>query len=180
MSTRFLGHAIHPMLIVFPLGLLAAAIAFDVAYLTTHHIVFAHVAYWNIVGGIIGGLAAAAFGLADWLGIPSGTRAKSIGAWHAIMNVLVLLLFAGSWVLRRPVHGHIPDQPALFLSFAGLILAVISGWLGGELVQRLGVGVYDDADLDATSSVAGHPVLEGVREPGALRRPHGTKRATSH
>src|SRR5262249_26713881 len=115
MSTRFLGHTIHPMLIVFPLGLLAAAILFDVAYLSSHHIVFAHVAYWNIAGGIIGGLAAAMFGLADWIGIPSGTRAKSIGAWHALMNVLVLVLFAGSWVLRRPVHGHIPDQPALFL-----------------------------------------------------------------
>jgi len=180
MSTRFLGHAIHPMLIVFPLGLLAAAVVFDVAYLSTHHIVFTHVAFWNIAGGIVGGLAAAVFGLADWLGIPSGTRAKSIGAWHALMNVLVLVLFAGSWLLRRPVHGHIPDQPALFLSFGGLLLAVISGWLGGELVQRLGVGVYEDADLDAMSSLAGHPVLEGAPEPGAVRRPHGGARATSH
>ena len=180
MSIRLLGHAIHPMLIVFPLGLLAAAAVFDVAYLSTHHIVFAHVAFWNIAGGIIGGLAAAVFGLADWLGIPSGTRAKSIGAWHALMNVLVLVLFAGSWVLRRPIHGHIPGQQALFLSFGGILLAVISGWLGGELVQRLGVGVYDDAELDATSSLAGHPVLEGAGEPGAMRRPHRGTRVTSH
>jgi len=180
MSTRFLGHAIHPMLIVFPLGLLAAAIVFDVAYLSTHHIVFAHVAFWNIAGGIIGGLAAAVFGLADWLGIPSGTRAKSIGAWHALMNVLVLVLFAGSWALRRSVHGHIPDQPALFLSFGGLILALISGWLGGELVQRLGVGVYDDAGLDAASSLADHPALEGAREPRGLRTSHRGTRAISH
>jgi len=168
------------MLIVFPLGLLTAGVVFDVAYLITHHIVFAHVAFWNIAGGIVGGLAAAGFGLGDWLGIPSGTRAKSIGAWHAIMNVLVLVLFASSWMLRRPVHGHIPDQIALLLSFGGLLLAVISGWLGGELVQRLGVGVYEDADLNAATSLTGHPILEEVPESGVLHRPHGGTRVTSH
>lgn len=180
MSTRFLGHAIHPMLIVFPLGLLTAGVVFDVTYLLTHHLVFAHVAFWNIGGGIVGGLAAAVFGLADWLGIPSGTRAKSIGAWHAIMNILVLVLFALSWVLRRPIHGHIPDQTALILSFGGMVLAVVSGWLGGELVQRLGVGVYEDADLNATTSRTGHPVLEAVAESSPLPRPQRGTRATSH
>lgn len=41
----------------------------------------ARVAYWMIFAGVISALAAAVFGLTDWLGIPSGTRAKAIGAW---------------------------------------------------------------------------------------------------
>ena len=41
-----------------------------------------------IVAGIIGGLAAAPFGLIDWLAIPKRTRAKRIGLLHGLGNVL--------------------------------------------------------------------------------------------
>src|SRR5258705_8799722 len=34
---RFLGHAIHPILIVFPLGLLSTAVLFDVLHLITRN-----------------------------------------------------------------------------------------------------------------------------------------------
>jgi uncharacterized membrane protein len=34
-KAKFMGHPVHPMLIVFPLGLLATSFAFDVAYLFT-------------------------------------------------------------------------------------------------------------------------------------------------
>jgi hypothetical protein len=50
---------------------------------------------------VIWGLLAAFFGLLDWLGIPNGTRAKSIGLWHGVGNVAVVLLFGASWFLRR-------------------------------------------------------------------------------
>ena len=166
MSARLFGHAIHPMLIVFPLGLLATSVIFDVAYLATHHAAFANVAYWNIAGGVIGGLVAAAFGLGDWLGIPRGTRAKSIGAWHALVNVLVLVCFAASWIVRRPAAGHVPAGNALLLSFGALVLALVSGWLGGELVERLGVGVYDDAHLNAPSSLSGRSVVGTIPDRG--------------
>jgi hypothetical protein len=36
-------------------------------------------------------------------------------------------------------------------------LATITGWLGGELVDRLGVGVDDGANLHAPSSLSGRP-----------------------
>jgi hypothetical protein len=44
------------------------------------------------------------------------------------------------------------------LSFAGVLLALGTGWLGGELVARLGVGVDDGAHLDAPSSLSQRPV----------------------
>src|SRR3954454_8451933 len=73
---KLAGHAIHPMLIVFPLGLLGISLVFDIAYFLTSDASFAAAAFWDITAGIIGGLLAALFGLVDWLAIPNGTRAK--------------------------------------------------------------------------------------------------------
>lgn len=158
-KAKFLGHAIHPMLIVFPLGLLATSLFFDIAYLSTGDGTFGTVSFWMIAAGVCGGLAAAVFGAIDWLAIPSGTRAKAIGLWHGAGNVLVVLLFIVSWFLRRPL----PEQPgsgAIVLSFIAVILAAVTGWLGGELVDRLGVGVDDGAHPDAPSSLSGRPASD--------------------
>src|SRR5207302_1070277 len=73
---NFLGHPVHPMLIVFPLGLLPAAVACDVVFLIRGGALWAHMAYWLIVGGILSGLVAAICGFADWLGLENGTRAS--------------------------------------------------------------------------------------------------------
>ena len=152
-KAKFLGHAIHPILIVFPLGLLATAVVFDIIYLIWGNADMAVVAYWMIAAGIIGGLIAAPFGLIDWFAIPSGTRAKTIGLMHAIGNVTALLLFAGSWWLRYDLPGR-PETLASILSFLGAGMAAFGGWLGGELVERLGVGVDEGANLNAPSSLS--------------------------
>lgn len=148
---RLLGHSIHQMLIVFPLGLLATSVAFDVVGLITQGSVWPLVAYWTMAAGIAGALAAAPFGLVDWLSIPRNTRARRIGMVHGLGNLIVVALFAGSWLLRNPAGAT--GELALLLSFAGTALALFTGWLGGELVSRLGVGVDDDARLDAPSSL---------------------------
>ncbi len=156
---KLFGHPIHPMLIPFPLGLLATSVVFDIIHRLTGNEPWAEVAYWMIVAGIIGGLAAAPFGWIDWFAIPDGTRAKAIGLWHGVGNVFVLVLFAVSWFLRRDA----PDQPELLafvLSLAGVALAAFTGWLGGELVDRLGVGVDPGANLNAPSSLSGRPASE--------------------
>jgi uncharacterized membrane protein len=158
---RLFGHPIHQMLIVFPLGLLATAVIFDVIALVTGNTRWAEIAYWLIAAGIIGGLAAAPFGLIDWLGVPGGTRAKRIGLLHGGGNLVVVLLFAGSWLLRRD-NPLAPETLALVLSFAGAALALVTGWLGGELVDRLGVGVDEGAHVNAPSSLSGRPASEGA------------------
>jgi len=43
---------------------------------------------------------------------------------------------------------------ALILSFSGAGLALVTGWLGGELVDRLGIGVYECANINAPSSLS--------------------------
>lgn len=157
---RVLGHAIHPMMIVFPLGLLSTGVVFDVIYLFWGNPTFATVAHYMIAAGIVGGFLAAPPGWIDWFAIPAGTRAKRVGLMHGLGNNVVLLLFIGSWWLRRDAPES-PEMLAYILSFAGAGLALLTGWLGGELVERLGVSVDEGAHLDAPNSLSGKPASAG-------------------
>ena len=155
-KAKLLGHPVHPMLIVFPLGLLATAVAFDIVGLAQSDPAWFRTSFWMIAAGIIGGLCAAVFGLVDWIAIPIGTRAKRIGLFHGGTNAVVVLLFIASWFMRQ-ANGQIPSTGALALSFIALVLALVGGWLGGELVDRLGVGVDEGAHLNAPNSLSRHP-----------------------
>ena len=62
-----------------------------------------------------------------------------------------------SWYLRSLDPQHLPSTLAFILVLVAVVLALISGWLGGELVERLGVGVDEGANLNAPSSLAGKP-----------------------
>jgi uncharacterized membrane protein len=151
---KLLGHPIHPMLIVLPLGLLSIGVLFDVLYLVTGTETFAEVAFWNITAGILGGLLAALFGAIDWWAIPKDTRAKRIGMWHGLGNLVIVVLFIVSWLLRQSNHAYAPDLLPMLLGLIAVGLALVTAWLGGELVYRLRVAVDDDANLNASSSLA--------------------------
>ncbi|MBA3778709.1 MAG: DUF2231 domain-containing protein [Chloroflexi bacterium] len=150
---RLLGHPVHGMLVVLPLGLFPAAVLFDALYLATGIAEFAAVAYWNISIGIVGGLLAAPFGAIDWSAIPSATRAKRIGRWHGGGNLLILGLFTVSWLMRQPNHAYAPNAVPFLLGLTGGGLALVTGWLGGELVYRLRMAVDDEASLNASNSI---------------------------
>jgi uncharacterized membrane protein len=145
------------MLIVFPLGLLATSLIFDIFSLATGEGRWSAVSEYMIAAGVVGGLLAAIFGLIDWLAIPNGTRAKAIGLWHGLGNVVVVLLFLINWFLRLPAPAT-PPAAAIVLSFLAIGLALVTGWLGGELVGRLGIGVDDNANVNAPSSLSTNSV----------------------
>lgn len=155
------GHAIHPVLIPFPLGLLSTAVVFDVLSLITNNGEFDTAAAYAIATGVLGGLLAAVFGWIDWFAIPQQTRAKRVGLLHGLGNGLVLLLFAVSWLLRAAEDAWEPNAFAYALGFVAVALTGVTGWLGGELVERLGVGVDDGAHLDASNSLSGEPAASG-------------------
>jgi uncharacterized membrane protein len=165
-KVKFAGHPVHPMLIVFPLGLLSTAVIFDIIYLVSDNPQWTVVAYYMIGAGIIGGLAAAVFGWLDWIAIPVGTRARRIGLWHGVGNVIVLALFILSWVLRQDT-AEVPPTGAIVAALSGVVIALITSWLGGELVDRLGVGVDDGAHLDSPSSLSQRPAGAGLGGPRA-------------
>jgi uncharacterized membrane protein len=163
---KLLGHPIHPMLVVFPLALFATAVLFDILYLVTDEDTLAAFSFWAIAAGVVGGLAAAVFGLIDWLGLPSETRAKRIGLVHGVGNVVIVGLFAVSWLLRLNAPGYAPDVLPFVLGLIGVGLALFTAWLGGEMVYRLRVAVDDDANLDAPSSLSSG-VTKAAAKPAA-------------
>jgi uncharacterized membrane protein len=150
---KLFGHPLHPMLVVIPLGLFITAVICDTVYLITNNPLMPTVSYYNILIGIIGGLVAAIVGLIEWSAIPAHTRAKAIGVWHATGNVVVVLLFAISWWMRNSNAAYTPTSTALIFSYVAIVLGAVTGWLGGELVYRLGVGTDHDANLNASNSL---------------------------
>jgi uncharacterized membrane protein len=154
-KARVMGHPIHPILVSFPLGLLTTSVIFDVVHIIAGEARWAEISFWMIAVGVVGGLLAAVFGLIDWLGIPSGTRAKAVGLAHGLSNVLMVGLFAASWLLRSGAPGD-PGVLPIVLSFVGVGLASLGGFLGGELVFRMGIGVAEGAN-DSNSSFGRAP-----------------------
>ena len=156
-KAKLAGHAAHPILIVFPLGLLITSVIFDVVYLFSDSPNMLIVSYWMITAGVLSGLLAAVPGWIDWFAIPASTRAKKIGLYHGIGNVLALLLFAVSWLGRTGEPGYKPSLLALISSALAFVIIGVTGWMGGEMVDRLGVGVDDNANLNAPNSLSGRP-----------------------
>ena len=146
-----MGHPIHPILVAFPIGLLTTSVIFDIVHLITGGARWAEISFWMIAVGVIGGLLAAVFGLIDWLAIPSGTRAKAVGLGHGLSNVLMVAIFAASWLLRSGDPGD-PAVLPIVLSFLGVGLASLGGYLGGELVFRMGIGVAVGANASGSPS----------------------------
>jgi len=150
---KLLGHPIHPILIVFPLGLFSTAVLFDILFLLTSIPAFPVTAVYMIAAGAMSGLLAMSFGLLDMYKIRRDTRAMNIAGWHSIGNFFAIELFSVSWIVRLSAPGYAPTLPALVLSFAGAATLLISGWLGGELVYRLGLAVDEGANMDAPNSL---------------------------
>ncbi|HSL75370.1 MAG TPA: DUF2231 domain-containing protein [Candidatus Limnocylindrales bacterium] len=157
---KLLGHPIHPMLIVFPLGLLATAVIFDILYVVTGNADLATFSYYAMIAGVVGGLLAAVFGLLDWTKIPKDTRARRIGAIHGGGNVVVTGLFLLSLASRWGDPDYLPSTLPMIIGLLGAVLALFTAWLGGELVYRLRVAVDDDANLNASNSIS----REGIAE----------------
>ena len=162
-KVKLFGHPIHPMLIVFPAGSFTAAVIFDILYLIFRNPTLPAVSFYVIALGVIGGLLAAVFGFIDWSALPNNSRAKGIGLWHGLGNFVIVVLFAVSWLLRRGSVDFVPSGFALLLSFAGIVLALGTLWIGGELVYRLGVAVDPGANVNAPSSLSQSSVTNTER-----------------
>jgi uncharacterized membrane protein len=171
---KLLGHPIHPMLIVLPLGLFISAVIFDALYMWRDNPTFAVIAYWNIAFGIVGGLLAAIFGLIDWIAIPDGTRAKRIGLMHGGTNVLVVALFAFVLWQRSDAVDPLLTTTLFAVEVIALLMGSVAGWLGGELVDRLAVGVDDGAHLNAPNSLSGLPASAHDTGDARIRHRHAS------
>ena len=150
--SKVAGHPLHPILIALPLGLLMTSLIFDFRAKKRLDSTDGKIARALIGCGVLSGLVAAIPGFIDWLNVPDNSRAKTIGLWHGSGNVLALTLFALSWKKRRPNETQ-PDTSAVALSVLGSAILGVTGWLGGEMVYRLGIGVDPGANPQAPNSL---------------------------
>ena len=131
-------HPIHPMLVVFPMGLWTFSLVCDIIYVFGgRDPIWDAVALFTAIGGITGAVLAAVPGFIDYLSIKNKEVCR-IGTRHMLVNVGALATFVIASVLRaQEVSVFIP----FILSVAGIVLVSIGGWLGGELVYIKGMGV---------------------------------------
>jgi uncharacterized membrane protein len=136
------GHPVHPILIPFPLALWVTSFAADVLFYFLRHPTLLVISKFLLAAGCLGGVAAAIPGIIDWLAIKNDD-VKKVANWHARLNVIALIVFAISFFLRLSSYSQLVGRKLtipFLLSLVGVILIAISGWLGGELVFRFGVG----------------------------------------
>ena len=136
------GHPIHPMLIPFPLALWTTSFVVVLLFYFIRHPTLLIISKFMIAAGCIGALAAAIPGIVDWLAIKNGD-VKKVANWHARLNITALVVFAASLFLRLGSYSELVGRKLtipFLLSLVGVILIAISGWLGGELAFRYGVG----------------------------------------
>jgi uncharacterized membrane protein/nitrite reductase/ring-hydroxylating ferredoxin subunit len=140
---RPFGHPIHTAIIHFPIGLFVLSVLFD---LSTHIInpstPLVTGSYYALGIAILAALLAAITGFADWLDIRMDHPGKGMANLHMFLNLIAVILFATSWVLRID-HLEIEQTPvaAMLISIAGLGLLSVSGYLGGRLVYEQGISV---------------------------------------
>lgn len=142
---KIMGHPIHPMLVVFPIGLYIISFVFDLVYLSIGDPFWFRMAYWTILGGWVGNLAAAIPGFLDYLTLPPKTEARQIATYHMGIGVALAILYFANLLLRD--GGIIADDmrpwSVVILNLVGVLLIGLQGWLGGELVYRHGIGVEE-------------------------------------
>jgi uncharacterized membrane protein len=143
------GHPVHPMIIPFPLALWVTSFVCDLIYRFWHpNDSLKVISKFTLAAGILGGLVAAVPGIIDWMAIKDREVGK-IANWHARLNVVALLIFAASLYLRTGYGSPMISRKFLIpfiLSFIGVVLIGISGWLGGDLSYKHGVGVKPQHD----------------------------------
>ena len=135
------GHPIHPMLVPIAIGCFIFSFASDlIFYASGNSEPWNMLAYYTIIGGILGALAAAVPGLIDLLSLPSTIRSTALK--HMAINLAVVVLYVvNAWM--RHSDGDDLQVPTL-LSLAAILMLVVSGWLGGKMVYEAGVGVHTD------------------------------------
>ena len=135
------GHPIHPMIVPIAIGGFVLSLVFDLVCLATGRIdPWSTVAYYTMIGGIVGALVAAIFGFVDMLSLPAGYT-KRIALIHMGLNLAVVGLFVANAWLRQASPDVSPAGLPFGLSLVAVALLGVSGWLGGKMVFEAGVGV---------------------------------------
>ena len=145
-AARVMKHPLHPILVVYPIGLWTFSLVCDVVYLLHWGGEdWASAALYTLGGGIVGALLAAIPGLIDLMALTDPT-VRRIGVFHMVINLAAVAVFAVDFGVR--LHRGAGEHPPILISIGGIALIAVSGWLSGELVYVHGVAVEPRARPD--------------------------------
>jgi uncharacterized membrane protein len=137
------GHPIHPMLVQFPIVCFVLALVADIGFLQAHDHPWATASRILLAIGLVMGALAAVTGLTDFLGEKRIQGPDAIK--HAAANVTVVVIEIVNLFLRWHDDGAIAKS-GIYLSAVAVLILIYSGWKGGDLVYRHGMGVSDASD----------------------------------
>lgn len=142
-TAKIAGHPLHPMLVPFPIAFFAGTLVADLAFSKTGDAFWFLATEWMLGAGVMMALLAAVAGFTDFLG-DQRIRELSVAWWHFLGNLFVVLVEAFNWY-RRYENGPDAVVPTgVLLSLAAVLVLLVNGWLGWEMVYRKHVGVADE------------------------------------
>jgi uncharacterized membrane protein len=132
---RLAGQAVHPLLLMFPLGFFALVVIFDLAGLLGAPRLIGSLGQCTLVAGLAGGIVAAS---AAWFDAMS-VRVRPVprpGVLGALLDLGVLVLFAVIALLRLHHADRSAGPGLLGLEVVGLVVGLSSAWFAGRLDGR--------------------------------------------
>jgi uncharacterized membrane protein len=137
------GHPIHPMLIPIPIGLWIFSFVADILCMSGARPgpdTWATIAYYSMIGGILGALLAALPGLIDLISLKERALKKT-ALIHMGINLTIVVLYIINVSMRTGTPERL-EFPML-LSTVSILMLLVSGWLGGKLVYEGRVAVME-------------------------------------
>lgn len=143
-TAKIADHPIHPMLVSFPIVSFIFVLILDVLY-TRGQSGVAAASTWVLGFGLLTAALAAVAGLTDYLG---DDRIRRLGdaLKHMLANVTAVVLEVVNFALRLKDSTSIAST-GVYISLIVVLILLYSGWKGGNLVYRHGVGVHDTSNL---------------------------------
>jgi len=140
-TARIAGHPLHPLLVTLPIASWVLAFACDVVYWRGGHAMWAYAATWLIVVGIVTALIAAVAGFIDFFG---DRRIREIKRawWHMLGNLAAVVISVFNAIVHSRDGAAAVLPTGILLSLLVVLILLFTGWQGGELVFRHGVGVH--------------------------------------
>lgn len=161
---------LHPLFVHFPIALLGTSLVFDIVGLVRNEPVWWTIAFWNIALGLVVGLVTATTGLLDSLRIRQDSPAAKLVTPHLLSMVAALSCYGIALIVRggTGIPSSKGTLTTLVLEAVGLVLLIVGGYLGGEMVYRHGVGQMRDVQLPANPP---RPPAPKTRVPPAIMPP---------
>ena len=141
-TAQVAGHPIHPMLVQFPIVCFILTFVCDVLYARGDTGV-ANASKWLLLIGLVMAALAAVAGLTDFFGDKRIQGSDAVK--HMLANVTAVVLELVNLLLRRGNDAFI-GTTGVYISGVVVLILLYSGWLGGKLVYRHGIGVSDSSN----------------------------------